>query len=124
MDPEDQLIATAIETMQKLIPHLEPLASRAMLKERDERIAELEAALADMVYQFAGWHDSKGGYMTNGLSALEGAFATLCWDEPHICKEAQCDEPGCKKQRTCGWPSDRGYRNTCSEHWPKERPQK
>lgn len=85
-----------------------------------ERIAELEEALEDMVYQFAGWHDNKGGYMTNGLSALEGAFGVLGWTEPHICKAVQCDEPGCKKQVTCGWPSDKGYRHTCGKHFMKK----
>lgn len=27
-----------------------------------------------------------------------------------------CDEPGCFKYATCGWPSDNGYRRTCYEH--------
>jgi hypothetical protein len=27
-----------------------------------------------------------------------------------------CDEPGCFKPVTCGWPSDDGYRSTCYEH--------
>jgi hypothetical protein len=27
-----------------------------------------------------------------------------------------CDEPGCFKPSSCGWPSDEGYRNTCYEH--------
>lgn len=32
-----------------------------------------------------------------------------------------CDEPGCDKDVSCGWPSDKGYRHTCYEHscWSK-----
>ncbi len=28
-----------------------------------------------------------------------------------------CDEPGCGKSVSCGWPSSAGYRNTCHTHW-------
>ena len=28
-----------------------------------------------------------------------------------------CDEPGCFKYISCGWPSENGYRMTCSEHY-------
>ena len=27
-----------------------------------------------------------------------------------------CDEPGCTKEASSGWPSDKGYRHTCFEH--------
>ena len=27
-----------------------------------------------------------------------------------------CDEPGCFNYVSCGWPSDNGYRSTCSDH--------
>lgn len=27
-----------------------------------------------------------------------------------------CDEPGCKRGVTCGFPTPKGYRNTCGEH--------
>ena len=27
-----------------------------------------------------------------------------------------CDEPGCWREATCGWPSETGYRQTCGEH--------
>ena len=80
------------------------------------QIDRLTAALEDMCYQFGGWNPKKGGLMTNGLSALEYAFEVLGWDEPHPVPSMQCDEPRCKKQRTCGWPSPKGYRNTCGEH--------
>ena len=28
-----------------------------------------------------------------------------------------CDEPGCKNDAGCGWPSDGIYRRTCYDHW-------
>ncbi len=41
------------------------------------------------------------------------------------CKEvdcflAACDEEGCWKPRTCGTPTAKGYRSTCSKHRPDE----
>jgi len=27
-----------------------------------------------------------------------------------------CDEPGCTKTVSCGWPSEIGYRRTCGSH--------
>jgi hypothetical protein len=33
------------------------------------------------------------------------------------CFKAACDEPGCNKDASCGWPSADGYRNTCHDHW-------
>jgi len=31
-----------------------------------------------------------------------------------------CDEPGCWETRTCGMPTDKGYRETCGKHKPKQ----
>lgn len=31
-----------------------------------------------------------------------------------------CDEPGCFKHITSGWPSENGYRTTCIEHAERE----
>jgi hypothetical protein len=28
-----------------------------------------------------------------------------------------CDEPGCYKQISSGWPSENGYRQTCGDHY-------
>ena len=28
-----------------------------------------------------------------------------------------CDEPGCWNKQTCGFPTDSGYRMTCSKHY-------
>lgn len=78
---------------------------------------KLRASLEGMCRQFAFW-SSTGGHMTGGLSVLENAFDLLGWDDPHICPEAQCDEPGCKEQITCGTPTADGYRNTCWPHHP------
>lgn len=30
-----------------------------------------------------------------------------------------CDEPGCKKVASCGFPTRTGYRNTCGDHMRK-----
>lgn len=81
------------------------------------------------------------GYVANGqitaggLSTLEDAFAILGWDDPHPLDEgdpAVCDEPGCGKAASSGWPSPSGYRRTCHEHsdfhqqrrcnWPPDSP--
>lgn len=86
----------------------------AQCKQLQAENKQLEKALEDMCYQFAGW--SRGGYSTDGLSALEGAFDVLGWPNPKICKASQCDEPKCKERATCGFPTDNGYRRTCSKH--------
>lgn len=31
-----------------------------------------------------------------------------------------CDAPHCTQFYTCGWPSPKGYRQTCFEHWKKD----
>lgn len=28
-----------------------------------------------------------------------------------------CDEPGCMREATCGFPTPTGYRQTCGAHW-------
>jgi len=43
------------------------------------------------------------------------------WSVCPQCRAAEqfeniCDEPGCKKVASCGWPSDGGYRRTCYDH--------
>jgi len=86
-----------------------------------EYTSELRESLEDMCYQFGGWNEKIGGLTTNGLSALEGAFSALRWDDPHPMPSMCCDEPGCKKQKCCGTPTLGGYRNTCGEHRPKEQ---
>jgi hypothetical protein len=34
--------------------------------------------------------------------------------KPHL---GLCDEPGCYNEISCGWPTDNGYRSTCSLHY-------
>lgn len=93
----------------------------------------MREALADMVNQFAYWSEGETpGQVTGGLSALEGAFAALGYDEPHIAEHLRCDEPGCRRANSSGWPSPTGYRHTCHEHsdfhvnrrcnWPDDSP--
>ena len=40
------------------------------------------------------------------------------WPCPTI---PRCDEPGCEKETSCGWPSDTGYRRTCGGHYRAAR---
>lgn len=28
-----------------------------------------------------------------------------------------CDESGCRRDATCGFPTDTAYRRTCGKHW-------
>ena len=91
--------------------------------EQAATIATLRAALEDMVRQFAYWTESAGGIWTGGLSTLEDAFVVLGWDDPHPLPDRRCDEPGCMKDATCGWPTrpggtgpNGGYRRTCGDH--------
>ena len=89
----------------------------------DPRIADLNAtierlsdALNDMCWQFA--YDSDGPSLcTGGLSALEGAFDAMGWDDPYPIPESACDELGCTKRATCGTPTLDGYKRLCGEHF-------
>lgn len=84
---------------------------------RDER-QSMREALEHMVCQFGYWSGGANpGLTSGGLSALEDAFEALGWDEPHYVKEMECDEPGCTEQNSAGWPSPRGYRHTCHDHY-------
>ena len=80
----------------------------------------LRDALESMVMQHAYWSDMVGGLMTGGLSSNEEAFEALGWDDPQPMPSMRCDEPGCMKQATCGWPTrsggGKGYRRTCGPH--------
>ena len=82
-------------------------------EQHGKRNARLREALDDMVNQFAESND-RGEYHTSGLSALEGAFDVLGWDDPHpMPAELLCDVLGCNRRSTCGWNSTAGYRRTC-----------
>lgn len=77
-------------------------------------------ALEGMVYQFAYWSDSAGGFTTGGLSALEYAFEVLGWDDPHPVPASQCAEPTCLRRGDCGTPTEmpERYRWSCHDHLP------
>lgn len=81
-----------------------------------DRIECLREALEDVCLQFATVGNGK--LHTGGLSALEGAFAALGWDDPQPAPQPMlCDEPGCKAGATGGWPAPGGvYRHTCHKH--------
>ena len=88
--------------------------------------ARVRDALEDMTRQFAHWSDGAGGLWTGGLSSLEEAFDVLGWSDPMPMPDMRCDEPGCMKQGTCGWPTrpggtgpNGGYRRTCYDHWQR-----
>lgn len=86
------------------------------MSEREELLRD---ALEDMCVQFG--HDCTCNGLpaltTGGLSALEYAFAALGWEDPHLIPWAKCDEPGCSKRASCGFPTPDGYRRTCGEHY-------
>lgn len=95
----------------------------AIRAEAEAKVAALREALEDMVRQFAYWSESIGGVGTGGLSPLEAAFDLLGWEDPHPLPDRRCDEPGCMKDATMGWPTrpggtgpNGGYRRTCWDH--------
>ena len=80
----------------------------------DERLRDFAEAVARQWGYVSNRH-----IWTGGLSTLEEAFAILGWDDPHPLPEGDplaCDEPGCDKASSSGWPSASGYRHTCHEH--------
>lgn len=96
------------------------LADRAEAAERErdearERMKTAKEVVEGLLHQFA--YDATGPALwTGGLSALEDGFTFMEWDDPYPIPGLACDEPGCIKRRTCGWPSPAGYRHTCGDH--------
>lgn len=82
----------------------------------DKVDADAKEIIEGLVFQFGYWSDNDGGLTTGGLSVLEDAFDFLGWEDPHPIVELQCDEPGCLRQNTCGFPVGDGYRRTCFDH--------
>lgn len=80
---------------------------------------DLFEALEDMVNQFAyvGHNDTTTTFYTGGLSALEGAFDVLGWEENHPCPWRKCEREGCLKENTCGTPTPDGYKRLCGDHY-------
>lgn len=102
-------------------------AANEKVSDLEARNRQLEDALSDMANQFAyyteGRADGEPGLRTGGLSALEHAFDALGWTDPHPAPWRVCDEPGCRKEGTMGWPTrpggtgpNGGYRHTCWDH--------
>ena len=85
-------------------------------------------ALEDMVWQFA-YRDTKGNkpvLHTGGLSALEGAFEVLGWEDPKVIEDTDgviCDVKNCPEWVTnqgMGWRNT-GYWCLCSGHHEQSR---
>ena len=79
-------------------------------------------ALTDMVFQFGhrGVKNGRPMIWTGGLSALEGAFGVLEWDDPHYLPEQgyTCEVQGCMEADTCGtpWGESTLYLRLCTKH--------
>ena len=58
--------------------------------------------------------------LRDALAATERPLDEGCDCEPeHVWPCAtipRCDEPGCERETSCGFPSPTGYRRTCGEH--------
>ena len=92
---------------------------------------KLKEVLEELVFQFAprGVKTGKPIIWTGGLSALEGAFEALGWDDPHYLPEEgyTCEIKGCMEVDTCGVPWGDLFLCLCSDHYMdsfhgKERP--
>lgn len=100
------------------VARLKTLKKVARAIEAEAEVHKAHWVVEGLVTQFACWSDGKNpGFVTGGLSALEDAFDFLGWDEPHFIKECCCDEPGCRKQATCGIPTKEKYRSVCGDHY-------
>ncbi len=80
---------------------------------------EAKEIIEDLVHQFAHQVKHRGwpALATGGLSALEGAFSFLGWDDPHIVKDARCEVAGCREWATCGTPTHDAYVRCCGKHF-------
>lgn len=94
-------------------------------------MSKYKEALEYMVWQFGhkGVKDKKSIIWTGGLSALEGAFEALGWDDPHYVEDYDggiCDVEGCAGcdvEGCAGWVvaqggmwRETGYWCLCSKH--------
>jgi hypothetical protein len=86
-----------------------------------EEVEDLKDAVKSLVEQFAPstTRDGVPHLWTGGMSALEQAFSNLGWADPHPIPEDACDEPGCGRRASEGFPTKGGYRRTCSLHYER-----
>ena len=80
----------------------------------------MKEALIDMIFQF-GYRtviDNKPAIITGGLSALEGAFDALNWDDPHyLTPEGNtCEIEGCMNEISSGQRWGKYYLSLCHKH--------
>jgi hypothetical protein len=82
-------------------------------------MADFRGIVKDLVWQFADrGNDHRGKWLsTGGLSALDGAFKALGWDDPYYVEGGGCEHPGCQAWATCGAPTASGYKRLCREHF-------
>ena len=78
-------------------------------------------ALEDMVWQFGyrGVKNNKPIIWTGGLSALEGAFEALGWEDPHYLPDAEgycCEIEGCVEPDVSGTHWGGLYLRLCRKH--------
>jgi hypothetical protein len=94
--------------------------------------ADYREALVDMCFQFAyrGMQGEQRILHAGGLSALEYAFRTLGWENPHVVLDNACEIAGCEQWCSCVGPYPRslakpglepahmiGFGYLCSEHY-------
>ena len=119
-----------------------------MDRKADECDPEVKIAVTKWVFRNLVEHAQEGGtyryLIYDRLGFGTEAYAPLCSDGMTISNEFDlnlkdslrevaktegydkikpivglCDEPGCYDYISCGWPSDDGYRQTCSKHMKK-----
>lgn len=113
------LLSWPVGFLATLLPMIDSEPDLQALVEAMAPENDLLVTIEDLVTQFAHQivHGGVPAYSTYGLSALEGAFAVLGWDDPHPAPEMACDEPGCSQWATCGIPTADGYRQVCGAHY-------
>ncbi|MBC8274801.1 MAG: hypothetical protein H8E40_07530 [Chloroflexi bacterium] len=85
------------------------------------KVNKYKDALQDMVWQFGfrGTKEGKPIIWTGGLSALEGAFEALGWEDLHYLPDAEgycCEIKGCVEPDTSGLRWGGLYLRLCHEH--------
>lgn len=70
-------------------------------------------------YWRCGWCGEDSEALKSPHPFSDGEELLFCPRCRDITLVAACDEPGCKAQATCGWPTETGYRQTCGTHRQK-----